>query len=260
MFENSTTFFNLYKIITTLGGYALQTQGKQPYSHKADGSFITSTDIYIHDQLTQFLSQNYPNIPLVCEENPIQPALPLSDYIVIDPLDGTESYVKNGKFFSVNVAFIQNHYPVAGIVYFPKLDLYYYVFNGEAFKVVAGVKTQLFKTVLQSRSLRIVSNGRSKSHPIFQTVIQKLEAQGFTVESIKNVPTSLKYFMVAEGGFDMAISACGIREWDIAVSDAMLKTLGFCIKNLQIGENLDYGKTEGFFRPTFIISNCEINL
>ena len=45
---------------------------------------------------------------------------------LIDPLDGTKEFVKRNGEFTVNIALIEDGNPIAGVVYAPTKDTFWY--------------------------------------------------------------------------------------------------------------------------------------
>ena len=58
---------------------------------------------------------------------------------LVDPIDGTKEFIKNGEF-TVNIALIENHKPVLGVVYAPVLnELYFSSFSLGGYKVIVDL-------------------------------------------------------------------------------------------------------------------------
>ncbi len=49
---------------------------------------------------------------------------------IVDPLDGTKEFVQRNGEFTVNIALVDNHRPVLGIVHAPVLERTYYACDG----------------------------------------------------------------------------------------------------------------------------------
>ncbi|MDR1764689.1 MAG: 3'(2'),5'-bisphosphate nucleotidase CysQ [Lachnospiraceae bacterium] len=57
---------------------------------------------------------------------------------VVDPLDGTKEFIKKNGQFTVNIGLVQDHHPVAGVVYVPVTGELFYAAQGlGAFKAMA---------------------------------------------------------------------------------------------------------------------------
>ena len=105
---------------------------------KEDNSPVTSADIAANDILMAELSRLTPNIPIISEE---VGALPLKDrkawsrYWLLDPIDGTGEFIIGSGDFAVNVALVENGWPVIGVIHAPDHQLTYYAQKGAgAFK------------------------------------------------------------------------------------------------------------------------------
>ena len=66
-------------------------------------------------------------IPIICEEQPLKDVLGKEMIWLVDPIDGTRSYIKNMDSFTVNIALIHNQIPIIGLIYQPtSRKLYFY--------------------------------------------------------------------------------------------------------------------------------------
>jgi 3'(2'), 5'-bisphosphate nucleotidase len=75
------------------------------------------------------LTQIFPQYKIVSEENSQTDnllAAKENEYFMIDPLDGTSSFIKKSDEFTVNIAFIKNKKAVFGSIYLPVQDILYY--------------------------------------------------------------------------------------------------------------------------------------
>ena len=89
---------------------------------KSDESPLTQADLASHHCIVAGLKQLTPDIPIISEEE----GLPAFEerrqwqrYWLIDPLDGTKEFVNRNGEFTVNIALIDSHRPVFGVVYVP---------------------------------------------------------------------------------------------------------------------------------------------
>ena len=96
---------------------------------KTDQSPLTEADMASHKFITESLKRLYPGIPLLSEESlDVEMAERMSwkSYWLIDSLYGTKEFVKRNGEFTVNIAHVQNHRPVFGVVHAPVLDVTYW--------------------------------------------------------------------------------------------------------------------------------------
>ena len=89
---------------------------------KDDDSPLTQADLASHLCIVAGLEALTPDVPIISEES----GLPDFDersswdrYWLIDPLDGTKEFVNRNGEFTVNIALIEDHRPVFGVVHVP---------------------------------------------------------------------------------------------------------------------------------------------
>ena len=89
---------------------------------KDDQSPVTQADFASHDIIAAGLQALTPDIPILSEEDglpPFEVRCRWPRYWLIDPLDGTREFVNRNGEFTVNVALIEDHAPVLGVVHVP---------------------------------------------------------------------------------------------------------------------------------------------
>jgi len=88
---------------------------------KADNSPVTQADLKANDILQEALPKLL-SVPVLTEEQqaPVfEERHQWSRYWLVDPLDGTKEFIERNGEFTVNVALIENHKPVLGVVHAP---------------------------------------------------------------------------------------------------------------------------------------------
>ncbi len=108
---------------------------------------VTKVDKLAEQEIVSELMRTFPDIPILTEEsgfigtartsvlNGDEAGKNLSQYWVVDALDGTVNYVNHIPFFCVSIALIQNQKAVVGVIYNPMLnDLYFGTIETGAFK------------------------------------------------------------------------------------------------------------------------------
>ena len=122
------------------GGFAQQV------TVKTDQTPVTQADVAANQIITEHLKQIDINIPILSEENDIPDysvRQKWARYWLIDPLDGTRGFIKRSPEFCVNIALIENHAPILGVIYSPVDQCCYYaVKNKGAFYKSKEMKVQ----------------------------------------------------------------------------------------------------------------------
>jgi 3'(2'), 5'-bisphosphate nucleotidase len=84
---------------------------------KSDNTPVTNGDIEVNNILTKKISSLTPQIPIISEETSSNKKnKKLENFWLIDPIDGTESYINNRDEFTLNAALIINKKPLIGII------------------------------------------------------------------------------------------------------------------------------------------------
>jgi len=213
---------------------------------KSDASPVTNAD----KQISQFIFDNLlklaPNIPIICEERPPIAIDPNGKFWLVDPIDGTKSYIKNKDSFTVNIALIDNKIPKYGFVYQPAKQLLYFTDENRKFCLDKGGES-IAKTAHNHEGFVAVVS----SHHLSTETSQYLKEQNFA--KIIAIPSSIKLCMVAEGAGDVYPKFGPTMEWDIAAGDAIIRAAGGEVR-LPSGELMIYAK-EKFMNPHFIAAN-----
>lgn len=204
---------------------------------KIDDSPVTKADIAADEYIAARL-QSISNLQIVSEENIPANFTPTEPFWLVDPLDGTKSFIKGGSDFTVNIALMLNLRPVFGVVYAPAIDELYYNIDSSAYFNHQKI------SVTKPDNLRVVA---SRSHLDEAT---KNYIENHQLTDVKNIGSSLKFCLIAKGEADIYPRFAPTMEWDIAAGDAILQAVGGNIYDLK-GEKIQYGKKD-FLNPNFI--------
>jgi len=198
---------------------------------KADDSPLTSADKASHHIIMDQLTDKYPNIPIISEEGKdidYQSRKDWEYFWLVDPLDGTKEFIKKNGQFTVNIALIHHHEPVAGVIYTPVTEeLYLATKEGYAEDIKAGAYKQELPANPQSievnsKKEKLVAV-RSSSHAANEE--EDLLAKYGVTESISR-GSSLKFCMVAEGKADIYYRHGPTMEWDTAAGQVVVECAG----------------------------------
>ena len=217
---------------------------------KIDDSPITKADLESNDIICKSLEKEFPNIPVISEENRIRDYKE-SVFFLVDPLDGTKEFIdKNGEF-TVNIGLVINNISRLGVIEIPVSGVQYFSDGESSFK-------------LEKKNLKKISslNKRKK----IKIVVSRSHLDSFTINllnKIKNehstlkVGSSIKFCLVAEGEADLYLRKGNTMEWDTAAGSAIIKTSHSKIYDFNLKE-LKYGKKD-FRNSSFIVCNENIN-
>ena len=136
----------------------------------------------------------------------------------VDPLDGTKEFIKRNGEFTVNIALIEDHLPVLGVVHIPVSNETFTGMKGEgAIKIKDHQIHHLPKQQHEIKQTPIFAVSRSHLNKATQDFIQLHQAQTIAAGS------SLKLTMLAEGLTDAYPRFGPTSLWDMAAGHAILK-------------------------------------
>lgn len=219
-------------------------------SHKEDKSPVTEADFAANEFIKKQLLEITPGIPVVSEENSEaenRQAASGSVFWMVDPLDGTKSYIKQTGEFTVNIALIQNGRPQGGVVYIPVQEIGYFTAeDGKAYKQIGHNLPEEIQVRAKPKDKIVVV--ASKSH-MNESTTQYINSLGKNITLI-SAASSLKFCMIAEGKADIYPRFGNTMEWDTAAGHAVMIAAGGVVECAD-GSTLLYRK-EGFLNPFFI--------
>lgn len=224
--------------------------GKIEVLHKEDKSPVTEADFAANEFIKKRLNEITPDIPVVSEENSEEEnrlAACGDTFWMVDPLDGTKSYIKQTGEFTVNIALIHHCVPQGGVVYIPTKETGYFTAeDGKAYRQIGPNLPEEIKVRMAPKDKIVVV--ASKSHMTEQTE-EYIASLGKNV-SLISASSSLKFCMIAEGSADVYPRFGNTMEWDTAAGHAVLLAAGGHVEYPD-GAPLLYKKTE-FLNPFFI--------
>jgi histidinol phosphatase-like enzyme (inositol monophosphatase family) len=98
---------------------------------KADNSPVTIADREAEQKLRRLIGARWPHHALIGEEFGHSPSDEESGYTwIIDPIDGTKSFVCGVPFYAVLLALVKDNEPVLGVAHFPGLNDMVYAARG----------------------------------------------------------------------------------------------------------------------------------
>lgn len=208
-------------------------------SQKEDKSPVTEADIAANDIIVQGLKKLTPDVQIVAEESTNAPAPgKKGTFWLVDPLDGTKSFIKRTGEFTVNIALVAEGVPVFGVIYIPVQERLYFVGkDGKAYRQPRdGAKEAISVRTPPVSGLTVVAsqNHRTPETDAFINTLPK-------VEKLISANSSLKLTLIAEGKADIYPRFGPTCEWDIAAGHAILRAAGGTLTT-EDGAPFSYGK------------------
>ena len=216
---------------------------------KSDKTPVTNADIEVNNILTEKIKNITPEIPIVSEESTSNKLnTEMTNFWLIDPIDGTYDYIHNRDEFTLNAGLIINKVAVAGIIYAPAKNRMFYSYgNNISYELKDNKEEVLNNKNIDKNNIKAVSYSNNLKPEIIE-IHKKLRVK----EYIK-MKSSLKFCVIAAGEFHVYAAEPRANEWDIAAGHAILKNSGGVVTDFNEKEIL-YGKS-GFKNPSIILKS-----
>jgi len=218
---------------------------------KSDHSPLTAADKASHELICRELAKLTPGIPIWSEESAdidFADRAGWDEFWLVDPLDGTKEFIKKNGEFTVNIALIQGHDTVLGVVHVPARDEDYYACRGAgAFMRTADGETKSI-TAQQpaAKPVRVVGS-RSHRGASLELFLERLGPH-----EMVPMGSSLKICLVASGAADIYPRLGLTSEWDTAAAQAVVECAGGQVVDLE-GQPIRYNTRAEVLNPYFLV-------
>lgn len=239
---------------------------------KADNSPLTIADRKSHAIIAGWLADTpYPILSEEGKKIPTEERQNWKELWVVDPLDGTKEFIKRNGEFTVNIAYVKNGVPEAGVIYIPvKEELFFADTEKGAYKLSNedGLLTRINENKEPGCTLEVLIEKAQKlpyptPHEDFMIVASRSHLNAETEEYIERMKkehakvetvskgSSLKLCLIAEGVADVYPRFAPTMEWDTAAGHAIIRAAGKEVYQANTDKPLVYNK-EDLLNPWFI--------
>lgn len=195
---------------------------------KGENSPVSEADIAVDEFLRERLSrEGYGWLSEESKDDRVR--LDFERVLIVDPIDGTRSFLGGREDWSIVAAIAQKGRPVAAAIYAPVSDELFLAATGEGatrngVQIMASTGTTL-------ANARIAAPKR--------TLDQLTAIDPETVHEPKIFSLALRLARVAEGRIDAAFASVNAADWDLAAADLLVHEAGGAITDFA-GETLVY--------------------
>lgn len=251
----------MYRIIQEAGKILLAGRASgTEIAYKADNSIVTQTDHQCAAYLDGEILVRFPGDAILNEEtwhlNPKDAPWHEADRCwILDPLDSTSSFIRNGQHYGVILALAVHGVPVVGMTYKPELGEIYFAAEGEGtFRAFVANEPELAQVIpvkvnAETKLNLITSHGRQS--PGLTDLLRNLGNPPY-----HRMNGSLKINEVARGAYTAFVSP---RQnpmclWDLAATQLILEEAGGWLTDLK-GKRLDFRSQDPVLRDGVVASN-----
>ena len=218
---------------------------------KDDKSPLTDADLAAHNTIVKALTALTPDIPILSEESaklPFEERKKWQTYWLVDPLDGTKEFIKRNGEFTVNIALIDNHKSIIGVIHVPVLNIDYFGWiDGGSFKIEQAGEAESIHVRQQASDKPIVVGSRSHGSEQLQAYMKNLGDS-----ELLSMGSSLKFCLVAEGKADLYPRIGLTSEWDTGAAHCIVEQAGGQVTKLDMSP-LEYNTKDSLLNPFFFV-------
>jgi myo-inositol-1(or 4)-monophosphatase len=194
-------------------GLELSKQNVRKWS-KPDGSTVTEADLQIDAFLKARLHDTRADYGWLSEESVDTPdRLSRQRLWIVDPIDGTNSFVNRTDGWCIGAALIEDGHPILAALYQPQVDLFYAAAFGHG--------------AFCNKNLIAPHDGENIAGATLLGTGSALKAlPGVEAAASPNTPLLLRLAHVACGKADIAVSLGLRNDWDLAAGGLLVSEAG----------------------------------
>lgn len=221
------------RLLSEVGSYQLDHwPGNTPAAKsfiletKSDGSHVTSVDLYSNRIIANGVLALFPGDMMMSEEEPVPENIHNYPNVwILDPLDGTQSFVEGRDDFAILLARSQNHQLTSAYMFMPARKIWGRAEKGRG-AFVAGQR------------LEVSSSQRLRKHSV---CLRHLSDKGNINILPRWYDSARAFFSVASGDLDgLVVRIVRHQEWDLAAGACLVEESGGLVTD-ERGERVAWG-------------------
>ena len=204
----------LKEAVREAGGLALSMFGTDVRNWiKGASSPVSDADIAANDLLERRLRSATPDYGWLSEESVDDPArLEKRRVWIVDPIDGTRSYLAGRSDWCVSVALVENAAPILAAVFAPVTNEFFFAGSGQG-------------TLLNDAPVRASSGTALDFSRVAgpKPLVERLAPSKKTALHPRIGSLALRLCRVAHGALDAAFAGGQSRDWDLAAAHLIVQ-------------------------------------
>lgn len=224
---------------------------------KKDNSCVSNADLASNELISNSLTKIYPSIPIISEENNEGDNLKIirnqSTFWLIDPIDGTWSFLNKSGDFVINVALIENGRSIFGVIGCPLKKEIYYNYQNKIYKLSDNSLDHVMPNTDFSAGYDFLISDINMNQSVQDFV------NSYKIKTLTPISSAYKFALMCDGKGDIYPRFKPTYIWDTAAGHALLNCIGGDIFKTNL-KSLRYN--EKLLNPNFIAvinTNIPIN-
>jgi myo-inositol-1(or 4)-monophosphatase len=197
---------------------------------KAQDSPVSEVDIAVDVLLKARLEPIVPQAAWLSEETEDDPArLSARRVWIVDPIDGTRSFLAGRADWTVSVALVEDRRPIVAALYAPA--------NEEFFLAIAGASVTRNGLAIRASAGEALAGARISGPKRLLDQIAKAAPDIVVAPRVHSL--ALRLARVADNTLDAAFAGGNSHDWDLAAADLLVHEAGGALTTLD-GATLSY--------------------
>ena len=228
----------------------------QNVEYKENSTPLTQADLAANAIIERGLNALRPLMPIISEESALPDYEDRSKweyFWLIDPMDGTKSFVNETDQFTVNIALMKTDSPVLGVVHWPTKNHTYWGYLGSDayYRNGFGETKKIQVREFGGTTARLICSSKRGMENVNKLV--RILEQNSVHCHITTSSSSLKLCRVATGDADIFPGFSLTHEWDTAAAQSVVQSAGGRVTDFN-GDVLKYNKPDPKLQnPSFLV-------
>ena len=201
---------------------------------KGASSPVSEADIAVNDLIAAQLRAARPDYGWLSEESADDDSRLERELVwIVDPIDGTRSYLGGRDDWCVSVALVERGTPLLAAVFAPVTDEFFFAARGQG-------------TFVNDRRVHASDGSDVRSARVAgpKPLVERLDLAGGDVQLQPRIGSlALRLCRVADGGLDIAFAGGQSHDWDLAAADLMVHEAAGRMTALT-GDSIQYNRKE----------------
>ena len=186
-------------------------------------SYVTEADIAVQTTLRRQLQERFPDDGVIAEEMDLRVVPASGDrHWIIDPIDGTASFVAGLPVWGIGIARVEDYIPTCGFFYIPMTGDYYSATPDGGVRLNGEPATMKAPRDMHMESLMLSYSRVHRKYRLAPEYPGKMRSLGSTIAHM---------CFAATGGADVALLG-RVHLWDLAPGLALLRQNGGVLRYL----------------------------
>jgi myo-inositol-1(or 4)-monophosphatase len=207
---------------------------KLTIEEKAPNDFVSNIDQKAEFIIRDVIQQAYPTHSILGEEQGFTENEESNTVWIIDPIDGTQNFIKGLPFFAVSIGIKEDGKLTHGVIYDPMRQELFTATRGKG----AFLNSRIRVSDKRGLNSALVATGfphyNKENWSQYQTSLQTIFSQVADIRYLGSAALALAY--VACGRLD-GYWESGLKEWDIAAGALLVKEAGGFVTDFSGQEN-----------------------